>query len=687
MSEAMDVRIESGQGLREFVDVKRVQATLANDLSRLRGYCERLGLTASLPHIDDAIEHLQNDSFTIAVVGEFKRGKSTFINALLGKSILPTDILPTTATPNRITYGLQPSATIRFNDGRETDVPVDRLDEYVTKLTEESRRMASTVQEAVVRYPVPYLRNNVEIIDTPGLNDEASMTAVTGAVVPSVDVAILVIVPQSPFSQFEAEFLEHKLLTSDLAKVVFVVNRIDSLDGADEVDRMIDHVRSRVQGNVLERARQLYGQDSDEFLSYARKIGVPKVFGVSSRAALKAKLTNDAAALSESRFADFESALERFLTEERGPILLQVPLNRVRASSTAVLDATSLRQTSLEMERDEFLTVYESSIRDLADVRRRKTEELKGIDAAAGTVAAKVRPLIDQLPTDLMAGIDEAVDRAPVEPEDLRGNERIAATNARLGGLVADSMKDLTRLFAEHIELEIKKGLQEEAERLRDFSHGVDEVLGGITAQFDTIEADTSHQRKGAVEGAIAVAAIATGFAGMWSGYRQAGWKGAALGTGTSIGVLAGAGFLLGALAIPVTLPIVAVLGIVSFLTGGGAVRRFMGGQMVKNFRENYKKELRTQILNQLADQKIEEKVDAHISEAFEAFRDRLDSEVEAVLENTHSTLADLRAKRERNETLTEHQRKELTEIREDVQRIQGNAQRLAQQIVPVESV
>ena len=55
-------------------------------------------------------------SFCVAVVGDFNRWKSTFINALLGKAILPADVLPASTTLNRVTYGLEPSAKLRYKD-------------------------------------------------------------------------------------------------------------------------------------------------------------------------------------------------------------------------------------------------------------------------------------------------------------------------------------------------------------------------------------------------------------------------------------------------------------------------------------------------------------------------------------------------------------------------------------------
>ena len=85
-----------------------------------------------------------------------------------------------------------------FKDGVHQEVAIDRLEDYVTKLTAESEDIAANVKEAIVSYPVAYCQNNVDIIDTPGLNDESNMDEVTLSVLPHVDAAIMVILAQPP---------------------------------------------------------------------------------------------------------------------------------------------------------------------------------------------------------------------------------------------------------------------------------------------------------------------------------------------------------------------------------------------------------------------------------------------------------------------------------------------------------
>ena len=114
------------------------------------GMEELTGVQELLGQIRKEQELIRTRKFRVAVVGEFRRGKSTFVNALLGREILPTDALPTTATLNRITYGAVPKAYLCYRDGRREDVRIEELSRYVTKLTRESENAAAQIEEAVV---------------------------------------------------------------------------------------------------------------------------------------------------------------------------------------------------------------------------------------------------------------------------------------------------------------------------------------------------------------------------------------------------------------------------------------------------------------------------------------------------------------------------------------------------------
>ena len=233
-----------------FAGYRQMVTDVRDDLLKLQDYSETLGLSQNAASIEEVLEKSSNDVFSVAVIGEFKRGKSTLINALLEQDVLPTDAMPATATLNRVTYSIQPFARIEYRDGNTEDVEIGKLAEYVTKLTEESEQRAATVKMATVYYPTNYCKNTVDIIDTPGLNDDSTMAEVTLSVLPEIDAALFVIMAQSPFSEYERDFLENKLMSSDLGRILFIVTGIDRLD-EEVVDWVLDSIRERINRYVI----------------------------------------------------------------------------------------------------------------------------------------------------------------------------------------------------------------------------------------------------------------------------------------------------------------------------------------------------------------------------------------------------------------------------------------------------
>src|SRR6476660_5374268 len=95
-----------GEGAGTIEDHRRRSASAIEDLRTVSELAARLGLEPVVKRSDEVLRRIEGDVFRIAVVGEFKRGKSTLINALMGREILPADVLPCSATVNRVTYGL-----------------------------------------------------------------------------------------------------------------------------------------------------------------------------------------------------------------------------------------------------------------------------------------------------------------------------------------------------------------------------------------------------------------------------------------------------------------------------------------------------------------------------------------------------------------------------------------------------
>lgn len=661
-----------------FIGYKQAIINLTGDLNKLREYCLYLKLDKSVELIDDVLDKVANDSFDIAIVGEFKRGKSTLINSLLGKDVLPTDILPCSATLNRVTYSITPSVKIEYKDGRVEEIDINRLPDYVTKLTEESEKISETVREATVYYPINFCRNNVDIIDTPGLNDDQNMTDVTLSILPQVDAAILVIMAQSPFSDFERDFLENKLLVSDLGRILFVVTGIDRCD-EDEVERVLQLIETRIMKYILKKAEKTLGADSEEFAVYKRKLGKPKVFGVSAKQALKAKIKGDDELLERSQFPKFEKELERFLTEDRGAVFLQIPVNRILRTAEEILKSIEIFEGALNMKKDEFQKKMQDAKKELDQLKKRKETELKKIDQAAQTAYEHTLPLIEDLWQDMKSAASEVIENAQLSVDDI-DKGKLESTQQRLIEEVTRELKDKGQLLAETIQQKIEKELNAESLRLMGFSEEVASVVENIHGMFFT----QAQQQKSTGEVVAAAAAVFTGFGGIWSGYRYAGAKGALVGAAGSFGTAFGGGLLLGALGIPLAWPAMLAIGVVSIFTGGWITKKVFGKSQLAEFRKNFTQSIHKEIDNLKTKNRLEDRVRAQVNEGFSRLKEKVAQEVDAVIEDTENTLRELNAKIERDYALTDKEKEKLNDIRQNVGIIAENANRLNLQLASV---
>lgn len=519
----------------------------------------------------------------------------------------------------------------------------------------------------------------MDIIDTPGLNDEAHMDEVTLSVLPHVDAAIMVLMAESPFADTERKFLETKLLTNDLSRIIFVVTGIDRCHNYKDGEKAIEHIREQIQDLVMKRAKEQYGENSPEYQVYLKKIGTPRVFGLSAYQALQAKRTDNHALLTQSRFDEFEAVLEKFLTQERGAIALQVPVNRTIASANEILKTINLRENALAMKQEEFEAAYHKSLADIQDLRHKNAEEMKRIDAAAKEVKQRVKPLANRLEYELKQAASQVITSTYIKPDDLDDKK---ALSERLGRKVSDAVQKAAQKLSEQIQAEIEHGLVKEVHRLQEFAKSVDQVLQHIEMQFLSIDAASQPQGNAAIESIAAVLAVYTGFGGIWSGYKEAGIKGAAVGAVGSLGTAFAAGLIAALIGLPITFPVVIAISVLSFFTGGKLAKAMFGEEQVKNFKGNYEEAALNEIEKQLRDNRLEERVNQQISETFDALKQKVHQEVELLLEHTQETLTDLQVKREREEVMTEHQHQELNEMRDATQQIFNNAQRLSQLLI-----
>ncbi len=184
------------------------------------------------------IEKLEQDDITVAVIGQFKRGKSTLSNAILGDDVMPVGIVPITSAVTKVKYG-EKSAEVHFVNGAVKQVEFDQLSEYISEQENEDNKLG--VKEVVMHTPSEFLKNGLTYVDTPGVGSfHKNNTEVAYEHMKESDAVIFLLSVDSPINQIEIDFLYN---TREYAgKFYFAVNKIDVVDEKD-LDAYVKYCR------------------------------------------------------------------------------------------------------------------------------------------------------------------------------------------------------------------------------------------------------------------------------------------------------------------------------------------------------------------------------------------------------------------------------------------------------------
>ena len=652
-----------------YAGFKQTVDELIDCLKQLEDYSRELELTNTAKSISDTISKAANEHFEVAIVGEFKRGKSTLINALLGEEVLPADVLPATATLNRVTYSDNPYVEVEYKDGSSERVDINKLADYVTKLSYESEKRAETVKQATVYYSTDFCKNNVDIIDTPGLNDDEQMTNVTLSILPEIDAAVFVISANSPFSQFEKEFLEKKMLTSDMGRIIFAVNCFGTFSKEDE-DRIVETVEKRIGSYVMEKAKSVMGENSKEFAVYKRKIGKPRVIGVYAKKALMAKENGDEVMLAESNFPKFENVLETMLTKERGAITLQILANKIISSGSEIINSIVIRENSLMMETDEFMDKYSAAIDEIDEIRTKKRAEFVRINDAANKVYESLQPILDGYWSQIEDTAMKVIDDYPMNADDLK-RDKLKIIYTKLTEKIKENIENRAQLICEQIQNEINVALTDEAARLQSFE---DEFFASVSRIQEMFSVPQKGTRNGGVVDQIIGVAIGTvGTGGLFIGFREAGIKGALLG-----GAAGFAGFyatfyaavylatVLGiATAGPVTLCLMAIAGLAGTFTGKFSVDKLLVQERIDKYKASFKTSVQKQFHEMKISSDFSETVRQQVFASFEGLKSKIEHETEIILLDTQQTLDSLNKLKSERKEMSDNEKIKLQNVAE----------------------
>lgn len=311
-----------------------------------------------LQEAQQTISKIKSHSFRIAVVGEFSKGKSTLLNALLEEEIQPVRAIACSGTLSVLKYGERKRVICCYKDGTETKIPFEEYkvkaaiseDAAVGNRSEELKQ--SQLSEIVFEHPeLDLCRYGVEIIDSPGLNEHPERTAITMKLLEDTDAVIFLTSALQVLTQGERELLQD-LITQlntgnrhERANNLFVVvNFMDQLQT--EADRL--QVKQLV-ANFLQGDRSLIE-------------GENRIHFISAYQALQANLSGKQNDYSD-RFKGFTSSIENFLSTERRVIKLQQ--TKFQIDSLVKTCLTALEKT--ESDWSEKLKESDLKIKELFD--------------------------------------------------------------------------------------------------------------------------------------------------------------------------------------------------------------------------------------------------------------------------------------------------------------------------------
>lgn len=259
-------------------------------------------------------EDMALKTYRVAVVGEFKRGKSSLINSLLGTYILPTNVVPMTAALTRIRYSPEKKILVNFKDGSVETRTVEELEAFATKVDSEHEKTAMSIREVVVEYPSVLCRNHIELLDTPGLNDTERLSELTYQVLGIVDTAIVVFSAKFPLSLTEQDLVLDLIGQAGVRHLIFVVTFMDLLDDDEEKESILAFYRERLSTTVLEKAQKRFEDDSNLLEKAQSLLDAPDIFGISSKEAADGFKNDSDKILKQSGIPSFKEQLLTFLT-------------------------------------------------------------------------------------------------------------------------------------------------------------------------------------------------------------------------------------------------------------------------------------------------------------------------------------------------------------------------------------
>jgi len=420
------------------------ESTLAAALNRLAA----LGTERDREQLLALLDRLDTARLRVLVVGEAKRGKSTLINALLGRDVLPSGVTPLTAVATTVRYSDDSRIEVTFLDGHEEKHPLTALADFVTEVRNpRNQRMVAGV---TVYLDAPVLAGGAEMVDTPGTGSVFQWdTQAARETLPTMDAAVFVLTADPPVSASERDLLSQ---VADLSVTTFaVLNKADHLDEAELAET--SEFTTQVLAEVGHRGT---------------------VYPMSARAALRG---------GDAGFTAFETDFTAYLSSRREADLRASAIAQARRVAGSLLDEVALTRRAAEMRVGEAADRVEQFSARLADVAVHSRDAVAVVDAESARLLSVLNDAADEdaprLSREIGGKLDALFDgelrAAPPAEIERRGRERLTALTLTAAEAWRQQRREAIEQGLARVDARLAADLKAELDVLRD---SATELLG-----------------------------------------------------------------------------------------------------------------------------------------------------------------------------------------------------------------
>jgi GTPase SAR1 family protein len=657
-----------------FIAYHQKRTRLREVVQSARNLFQSLEMRVSVDATERLASRLDAESLKVLVVGQFKQGKSTLINAMLGEEVLPAFAVPCTAVINEIKYGDTCKALVHFRNPLPERLPttlsevalkhirkhapnvppieigVQELQDYVV-IPDPAKDHSDSVAESPfslveIYWPIDLCRNGVEIIDSPGLNEHGTRTRVTTDYLTKVDAIVFVLSCLQLAGQKEIEFVEDNLRAAGHEEIIFACNRIDQVR-AREREKLIAYGRSR-----LEPLTNLRGEG---------------VFFVSAADGLEGRVEKDPELLRESGLLELEGRLARFLVDSRGRLKLLQPARQLLIEvNRAIAETIPSQIDMLSVSVDDLRKRYDSIQPHVNETTKRCENVLSrvknGRERLREDVLSKVELFMRQVADNVTSWAELYELRSEFKVVTFESSDKQAKT---IANEVAEYLNErVSREYTSWSKTELLPLIER---KVKEITASVESSLDEIVADIDLIKRLLNPNISVDHKGPSGVERLLAGGLGFVIGGAGSGYVGATMGTMEMLKSLGPAmAILIGSLLLGITNPFV----LIGLLFGGGFLQSFL---KAKDIASKIKMSTAEKLAAQL-------KVDARncatkaadvVHEKTSAIQEAIALSVKNELRGVEELIASVLSEKEAGEARCEQRRKFLEDSRQKLRIIQ----------------